>query len=99
MFDIGFAELLVIAVITLVVMGPERLPQTLRTLALWLGRIRQQYRKIRQEFEDEIGMDDVRKQLHNENVLRDLSDTKKEIEKSLNTPNAVNKAPQDSRNE
>ena len=39
MFDIGFAELLVIAVVALVVMGPERLPQTLRTMGLWIGQI------------------------------------------------------------
>ena len=65
MFDIGFLEILVIAVISLIVMGPERLPQALRTFALWFGRIRQQFRSVRAELEDEIGIDDVRRQLHN----------------------------------
>ena len=37
MFDIGFAELLVIGVVALLVIGPERLPQTVRTASLWLN--------------------------------------------------------------
>jgi len=83
MFDIGFLEILVIAVIALVVMGPERLPQALRTFALWFGRIKQQFRSVRAELEDEIGIDDVRRQLHNENILKDLEDTKSEIKNAM----------------
>ena len=98
MFDIGFSELLVIAVIALIVMGPERLPQALRTFALWFGRIRQQFRAVRSELENEIGIDDVRRQLHNETIMRDLDEAAaevknagQEIEDSVNpseTPNA-----------
>ena len=40
MFDIGGLELLLIAVVGLLVIGPERLPEALRTLGLWLGRLR-----------------------------------------------------------
>ena len=40
MFDIGFAELLLIAVVGLLVIGPERLPSAIRTTSLWLGRLR-----------------------------------------------------------
>ncbi|WP_438951289.1 Sec-independent protein translocase protein TatB [Porticoccus sp.] len=80
MFDIGFAELLVIAVVALVVMGPERLPQTLRTLGLWIGRIRQTFSSLRQELENEVGMDDIRRQLHNEKLMRGLKNAKAEIE-------------------
>lgn len=85
MFDIGFLEILVIAVISLIVMGPERLPQALRTFALWFGRIRQQFRSVRAELEDEIGIDDVRRQLHNENILKDLEDAKNNIADTMNS--------------
>jgi sec-independent protein translocase protein TatB len=85
MFDIGFLELLVIAVISLIVMGPERLPQALRTFALWFGRIKQQFRSVRAELEDEIGIDDVRRQLHNENILKDLEDAKNNITDTMNS--------------
>ena len=83
MFDIGFLELLVIALITLVVMGPERLPETIRTLSLWFGRLKQLWEKARSEIETEVGMDDIRHQLHNEQVLKELGEQKDQLEKSL----------------
>jgi len=66
MFDIGFAELLVIGVVALLVIGPERLPQTVRTASLWLNRIRRGFNDIKQEIQQE---------LHNDEVMRELRDT------------------------
>jgi sec-independent protein translocase protein TatB len=83
MFDIGFLELLVIALITLAVMGPERLPEVIRTLSLWIGRLKQLLAKTRQDIENEVGMDDIRHQLHNEQVLKDLGESKDQLEQSL----------------
>lgn len=83
MFDIGFLELLVIALITLVVMGPERLPEAIRTISLWIGRLKQQLAKTRQDIENEVGMDDIRHQLHNEQVLKELGEHKDQLEQSL----------------
>ena len=40
MFDIGFSEILIVATLTLIIMGPKRLPETVKTITLWLGRIR-----------------------------------------------------------
>ena len=85
MFDIGFLELLLIALITLVVMGPERLPEAIRTLSLWIGRLKQRFASAQQELEKEVGMDDIRHQLHNEQVLRELEDQKNELEQSLSS--------------
>jgi sec-independent protein translocase protein TatB len=75
MFDIGFLELLLIAVISLIVMGPKRLPQAVRSISLWLGRLKQIFSSARQQLEDEVGMDDVKRQLHNEQIMRDLKTT------------------------
>ena len=83
MFDIGFLELLVIALITLVVMGPERLPEAIRAISLWIGRLKQQLAKTRQDIENEVGMDDIRHQLHNEQVLKELGESKDQLEQSL----------------
>jgi sec-independent protein translocase protein TatB len=91
MFDIGFSELLVIALITLVVMGPERLPETVRSIGLWIGRLRQAYAKVRHELEQEVGMDEVRHQLHNEKILRDLEDSKNELEETIDSANSAQK--------
>ena len=86
MFDIGFLELLVIALITLVVMGPERLPEAIRAIGLWIGRLKQIWSKTRQEIENEVGLDDIRHQLHNEEVLRDLGEQKEQLEQSFAQP-------------
>ena len=86
MFDIGFLELLVIALITLVVMGPERLPEAIRAVSLWFGRLKQIWSKTRQEIENEVGLDDIRHQLHNEEVLRDLGKQKEQLEQSIAQP-------------
>jgi sec-independent protein translocase protein TatB len=86
MFDIGFLELLVIALITLVVMGPERLPEAIRAISLWIGRLKQIWAKTIQKIENEVGMDDIRHQLHNEEVLRDLGEQKEQLEQSIAQP-------------
>ena len=92
MFDIGFSELLVIALITLVVMGPERLPETVRSISLWIGRFREAFSRARQELEQEVGMDEVRHQLHNEKIMRDLERSKSELEQSISIAESEQKA-------
>ena len=53
MFDIGFFELVLIFVICLVVLGPERLPAVARTLGHWTGRARNAFNHLRYELESE----------------------------------------------
>ena len=79
MFDIGFSEIMVVAIISLIIMGPERLPETVRTITLWLGRLRQFISSARSELEDEVGVDEIRRQLRNEKIMRDLEKTKDEL--------------------
>ena len=80
MFDIGFAELLLVVVVTLIVVGPDQLPSTIRTASLWIGRIRRGFQTIKADVEREIGADEIRQQLHNESVLKSLNAGKKELE-------------------
>ena len=92
MFDIGFMEILLIAVVSLVVMGPKRLPHAVRQVGLWVGRIKQVFSTARQQLEDEVGMDDIKRQLHNEKIMQDLNTSKTEkkiFEK--NTPENTSK--------
>lgn len=80
MFDIGGLELLLITVVALLVIGPERLPETLRTLGLWLGRLRRSFTSVKAEIEKEIGMDEVKRQLHNEAVMEEMKRIEKEVQ-------------------
>lgn len=83
MFSIGFAELLVIAVITLLVVGPERLPETIRFLSLQLAKFRRYWQSARRDIERELGLDDLRREIHNAEVMEHLKQTKKMLDKSM----------------
>ena len=61
MFDIGFSELMVIAVIALVVIGPERLPRVARTLGHLAGRLQRYGSDVKADINREIELDELRK--------------------------------------
>jgi sec-independent protein translocase protein TatB len=69
MLDIGFAELLVISAVALFVVGPDRLPSAIRSISLWLGRVRRGFEEIKS---------DVSRELHNEEVMRALKESRDE---------------------
>lgn len=82
MFGISFSELLLVGLIALLVLGPERLPGAARTAGLWIGRIKRSFNAIKSEVEREIGADEIRRQLHNERILeleREMQAVKNDI--------------------
>ena len=83
MFDIGFPELILIAIVGLLVIGPERLPEALRTLGLWIGRMRRSFTNVKTEIEKEIGMDEIRRQLHNEAVMEEMKRIERDVRDSV----------------
>ena len=83
MFDISVTELMLVSVIALLVIGPERLPETIRSIMLWLGRIRRTFTSIKTEIEQEIGADEIRRQLHNESILKEIKESKNQIAGAL----------------
>ena len=79
MFDIGFSEILIVATLTLIIMGPKRLPETVKTITLWLGRIRNFINSAKVDIENEVGIDEIKKQLHNEKILNEIEKSKREL--------------------
>jgi sec-independent protein translocase protein TatB len=63
MFEIGFSEILIIAVIALLVLGPEKLPKAARFAGLWMRRARAQWYSVKSEFERELAQDELRRSL------------------------------------
>ncbi len=61
MFDIGFSELMVIAVVALVVIGPERLPKVARTLGILFGRMQRYVNDVKADITREMQLDELRK--------------------------------------
>ena len=74
MFDIGFAELLLIGVVGLLVVGPEQLPGAVRTALAWVNRFRRSFDQIRTE---------VRRELHNDEVLQKLKAESQQLEQQV----------------
>jgi sec-independent protein translocase protein TatB len=60
-FDVGFSELMVIAVVALVVIGPERLPRVAKTVGLLFGRLQRYVNDVKADIEREIELDELRK--------------------------------------
>ncbi len=84
MLDIGFTELLLVAVIALVVLGPERLPKAIRTTAYWVGKVRRSFQSVKEELEREIDADGIKQQLHNEAVMKELNKTREQFQSQIN---------------
>lgn len=81
MFDFGFWELALIAVIALIVVGPDRLPSLARTLGLWFGKARGMMLTLRDEIEREIELDEVRR-IHKE-TTDDLKSAGEDVRESI----------------
>jgi sec-independent protein translocase protein TatB len=63
MFDIGFSELFIVAVIALLVLGPERLPGAVRKIGLIVGKVRAGWNGIQDELNKELEADELKKQI------------------------------------
>jgi sec-independent protein translocase protein TatB len=61
MFDIGFSEIVVIAVVALIVIGPERLPKTARTLGHLFGRLQRYVADVKADINREMQLDELKK--------------------------------------
>lgn len=91
LMDIGIQEILLISVIALIVLGPERLPSAVRSAAIWISKIKRSFNDIKNDIEKEINADEIRQQIHNENILHQLGEpieqlqqTAKEFDSTLN---------------
>ncbi len=88
MFDVGFSELLIIAVVALLVLGPERLPKAARFAGLWVRKARAQWYSVKSELELELAQEEMKQHMQSvENSIKapmqelhsDLQDAQNEI--------------------
>jgi len=91
MFNIHSTEILLILIVALLVIGPDKLPSTIRTASLWIGRFRRSFYKVKAEIERELNTDEIRRQLHNESVMAQIEDAKTKVNKvAKDTETSVN---------
>ena len=80
MFEIGFAELFLLGVIALLVVGPDRLPALARTVGVWVGRAQRLVGQVRADIEREVRADELRRAAKEYSPTAALSDMRKEVE-------------------
>ena len=79
MFDIGFSELMVIGIVALLVIGPERLPKVARTIGHLLGRAQRYVSDVKSDINREIQLDELKK------LQTQVTDSARELESSVRT--------------
>ena len=80
MFDVGFSELILIAVVALVVIGPERLPKVARTAGALIGRMQRYVANVKSEVEREMQFEDLKK------LQQEIQSRSQEVQNSILAP-------------
>lgn len=93
MFDVGFSELIMVGLVSLLVIGPERLPKVARVTGYWIGKIQQMIANVKVEISQELHAEEIRQLLKENENLAYLKDEKfPEIHNEiLNTDEVLNK--------
>jgi sec-independent protein translocase protein TatB len=91
MLDIGLLELITVAVIALLVVGPERMPYLVRTIVSWVQRIKHFIGSVQQDIERDIQAEDLRQMMHppqssnGQNITKTVKDTLDTTKNTLDT--------------
>lgn len=100
MFDVGFWELVLIAVVALVVVGPERLPRLARTAGLWIGKGRRFVSSVRADIEQELRAEDLKRILDEqaknnplEEIVEETRDAVRDVKSGPSASPGEGKAP------
>lgn len=86
MFDVGLSELALIAVVALVVLGPERLPRAARTVGAMLRRLRSSWTNLRYEIDREIAADELKRSLRDAGESIRKADPVAAVKRELESP-------------
>lgn len=80
--DIGLQELFLISVMALIILGPERLPSTMKQIMIWASKMKNSFNSIKKEFENELDLDGIQQQIHNEKILKELGEPIEQLEEN-----------------
>ena len=80
MFQIGFLEILIIFIFGLIIIGPKRLPEVTKTIIKFYKKIENKFADFKNDIEDDIGADELKKDVFNELRLEELEKNKEPID-------------------
>ena len=84
MFEIGFSELVLLFVVALIVVGPERLPGLARTLGRWVAKARRMVAEVKGEIEREMQVEDLKQSMRQPEGIAEIKQLAERV-KSINT--------------
>lgn len=95
MLDIGFLELMLIGIVALLVLGPERLPKAARTAGLWIGKIKRTVSGMQREISAQLEAEELRQKLNEQQKKLDdsLKKAKQDVESIAESPSPSSNAP------
>ncbi|MDN6322707.1 MAG: Sec-independent protein translocase protein TatB [Halomonas sp.] len=95
MLDIGFLELMLIGIVGLLVLGPERLPRAARTTGMWIGKIKRTVSGMQREISAQLESEELRQKLNEQQQKLDdsLKKAKLDVESIADIPSASDSTP------
>ena len=85
MFDIGFSELIMVGLVSLLVIGPERLPKVARLAGFWIGKTRNMVASVKAEIKQELHAEEIRQILKEQADLHEFHAAITETEEAANS--------------
>ena len=85
MFDFGFWEIAIIGVITLIVVGPERMPSLARKAGLYFGKLNRFFNKVKSDINEELKMDEIKERMSMDDEKIILSEVTEDIQSSADS--------------
>ena len=85
MFDFGFWEIAIIGIITLIVVGPEKMPAIARKAGLYFGKLNRFFNKVKSDINEELKMDEIKEQMSMDDEKIILSEVTEDIQSSADS--------------
>ena len=85
MFDFGFWEIAIVGIITLIVVGPEKMPSLARNAGLYFGKLNRFFNKVKSDINEELRMDEIKEQMSMDEEKIIISEVTEDIQSSVDS--------------
>ena len=85
MFDFGFWEIAIIGIITLIVVGPEKMPAIARKAGLYFGKLNRFFNKVKSDINEELRMDEIKDEMSMDEEKIIISEVTEDIQSSVDS--------------
>jgi sec-independent protein translocase protein TatB len=89
MFDVGFSELIMVGLVALLVIGPEKLPKAARIAGFWLGKTRSTIASVKAEIKQELHAEEMRQLMQQQLISDELQQAVNDSEAAITDINAA----------